>query len=541
MDGRIRELEVELARVRAERDVLAASVARTGRFESTVAASPLAVMCVSGEKGRYVFVNDAFARMVGRSRDEVIASDPYAIWVEVTHPDDLTPEREALERVAKGEIDRFQIEKRIVAPGREPRWYRADVVAAREPNGRLESITGYFTDIHEQRAAVEERDRLEMQIRQTQKLDALGKLAGGVAHDFNNRLLIIVGYTELIKRELPASSPLSAYADLVLASAQRGGELTRQLLAYSRRQVLQPEAFDLNQTVDGMRRLLERLIGDRIELVTSLAAQQPVFSDPGQIEQVILNLAINARDAMPGGGRLTLETRDVHLRANSDPVLQEGDYVMLGVRDTGVGIPEDVVPHIFEPFFTTKAVGQGTGLGLSMVEGIVSQSGGAVRVTTSVGQGTRFTVHLPCAPDVPPPRYRTLNATPRRLAVETVMVCDDDDDVRRLFVDVLNLRGYRILEARQGRHALDVAAEHEGPIHLLITDLVMPELGGIELATELRKRDPTLRVIYVSGYTEDADRLAEPLGPNTRFLAKPFLPGDLTRVVFGMLEGDREH
>jgi signal transduction histidine kinase/ActR/RegA family two-component response regulator len=498
--------------------------------------SALAIMCVSAEAGCYIFVNEAFARMIGKPLCQVMAGDPYRVWIEATHPDDIGPEREALDRLAKGEIDRYQIEKRFCAGSLEPRWYRADITATRGPSGQVAILFGFFTDIHEQRVAVEARARLEMQLRQTQKLDALGKLAGGVAHDFNNRLLIILGYTELLTRELPEGSPLSSHAEMVLASAQRGAELTRQLLAYSRRQVLKPEQFDLNQTVDGMRRMLERLIGDHIELVTSLAASKPVFSDPGQIEQVILNLAINARDAMPGGGRLTLETRDVKLLAHGDLALPAGDYVVIGVYDTGIGIPDDVIPHIFEPFFTTKEVGRGTGLGLSMVEGIVKQSGGAVRVTTRVGMGTRFTVHLPCAHEFPAPRYRVVDAPPRNLDVETVLVCDDDDDVRRLLVDVLNLRGYRILEARQGRHALDVAAQHNGPIHLLVTDVVMPQLDGIELATALRNRDPGLLVIYMSGYAEDADRLSDPLGPHTRFLAKPFLPGDLTRAVFAMLK-----
>src|SRR5262245_15741504 len=191
------------------------------RFEATVMASPTAIMCVSGEKGRYVFVNSAFARMIGRPLDEVRVSDPYQIWVEVTHPDDVPPEREAIERIGKGEIDRYAFEKRIIPRNGEPRWYRAEIVATREPNGRLESITGFFTDIHEQRAAAEARERLEGQLRQTQKLDALGKLAGGVAHDFNNRLLIIIGYTELLKRELPEDSQLVQQAEMVLASAQR--------------------------------------------------------------------------------------------------------------------------------------------------------------------------------------------------------------------------------------------------------------------------------------------------------------------------------
>jgi two-component system cell cycle sensor histidine kinase/response regulator CckA len=528
------ELDAELARLRAERAELAAALEQARRYEAAVAAATQGVMCVDAEKGRYAFVNGAFARMVGRPLDEVMAADPYQIWIEVTHPEDIDAERAALARIAKGEIDRFELHKRLIARGEEPRWMHVQVVATREANGRLQGITGFFTDVHEQRTATAARERLENQLRQAQKLDALGKLAGGVAHDFNNRLLIIIGYTELLRHELPPDSEMARNADLVLASAQRGAELTRQLLAYSRRQVLKPEAFDLNRSVDQMLCLLGRLIGDQVEVVTSLGATSFVFSDPGQIEQVILNLALNARDAMPRGGRLALETSDVVL--NADPVLPAGDYVTLTVADSGDGIPDDVLPHIFEPFFTTKAVGQGTGLGLSMVEGIVHQSGGAVRVTTRPGEGTRFVIYLPRAARVPEQRYTVVPAAPREINFETVLVCDDDDDVRKLLVDVLGLRAYCILQARNGRDALEIAGRHDGPIHLLVTDVVMPELGGVELAGELRKRDPALRVLFVSGYADDAGVLSEPLAADTRFLAKPFLPGDLTRAVFSMLE-----
>jgi len=525
-------LVAEIARLRAE---LAAVQERAQRLERAVQAAPIAINCVAGETGRYVFANEAFARHVGKPLCDVLESDPYQVWMNDSHPDDIGAELEAVGRIAKGEIDRYQGEKRAISRG-EPCWTRVEVVASRESSGRLDYVTVYLSDIHEQKMLAEARQRLESQLRQTQKLDALGKLAGGVSHDFNNRLLIIIGYAELMKGQLPADSPLREQLDMVLTSAQRAAELTRQLLAYSRRQVLKPEAFDVNDTVDRMRSLLERVIGDRIELCTALGASYPVFADPGQIEQAILNLAIHARDAMPGGGRLTLETRDVTLGQGRTGPLPPGDYVEVVVSDSGTGIPPDVIPHIFEPFFTTKAVGHGTGLGLSMVEGIVNQSGGAVAVTTREGEGTCFAILLPRAQEVPRPRYVAVDAPLREVSFETVLVCDDDDGVRRLLSDVLRLRAYRILEARNGRHALEVAAGHAGPIELLVTDLVMPELGGIELASALRERHPTLRVLYLSGYTEDADRLSAPLEPSSRFLAKPFMPGDLTRAVIALLE-----
>ena len=534
MDERLAALEAELACVRAERDALVEALRSGQRFQATVDGAPLAIMCVSGVSGRYVFANRAYAALLGRELDELLQCDPYQVWLDVTHPDDLDVEREAIERVARGEIDGFRLEKRLKTGSGESRWVRADIVASRDATGRLECLTAYFTDIHEQRALALARDRLEAQLRRAQKLEALGKLAGGVAHDFNNRLVIIMGYTELMKRGLPAESPLVHHADMVLMSAQRAAELTRQLLAYSRRQVLKPEAFSLRQAVERLRFMLERLLGDRTQLSTAFSDIHSVFSDPSQIEQVLLNLVINARDAMPEGGQVTLETRDVILRTGEEPPLAAGDYVALLVSDTGTGIPDSVLPHIFEPFFTTKELGQGSGLGLSMVEGIVHQSGGAVKVRTRVGEGTSFIVYLPRGQGpAQETRYSAEPVPPRDLRVETVLVCDDDDDVRKLLIDLLGFRAYRVLEARNGRQALERVRAHQGPIHLLVTDLVMPELGGVELAAQLRQRDPGLRVLYVSGYAQNVELLSEPLGPTTHFLAKPFLPGDLhARGVF---------
>jgi PAS domain S-box-containing protein len=534
MARRLVERDEEVARLRAE---LSASLERVARLEAAVRDAPMSIMSISGEQGRYEFANQAFASTLGRALDDVLASDPYETWTMHTHPDDIAEERAVIGRMAKSEIDRFQMEKRIVQRGGEVRWVRTTAVASRDPNGRLKRVIVYYADINEQRTAASGRERLEADLRQAQKMEALGKLAGAVAHDFNNRLLIITGYAELIREGLAPDSALVAHADAVLASAKRSAELTNQLLAYSRRQVLRPKVFDLNQAVDNMRNLFARLIDDCIDLVTTLAAKNTVFCDLGQIEQVIMNLALNARDAMPEGGRLTLETADVTLKEGEDPTLVPGDYVSLTVGDEGMGISDEVLPHVFEPFYTTKGVGQGTGLGLSVVEGIVHQSGGAVRVTTRAGQGTRFTVYLPRARDVPEPvRYTAVSAAPRDLSFETVLVCDDDDHVRRLLVELLELRAYRVLQARNGRDALELAGRHRGSIDLLVTDVVMPKLGGVALANELRKRHPCLRVLYVSGYAEDDALAHESLGRDTQFLAKPFSPGDFTRAVFAMLE-----
>jgi two-component system, cell cycle sensor histidine kinase and response regulator CckA len=539
MSDRLAWLEAELDRVTAERDALALALERAAPFEAAIGSAPVAIACVAGEKGRYLFVNAEYGRLVGKSPEELMVSDAYEIWVQSSRSEDFAIEHEAVGRLAKGEIDGYQLDRPYIVPGREPSWVRSTAVGFRDADGRLTNITVYAREIGEERAAALASERTAAQLQQAQKMDALGKLAGGVAHDFNNRLLIILGYTEMIKRELSPDSPLIHHADMVLTSAQRSADLTRQLLAYSRHQVLKPESFDVNQSVERMRQLLAKLIGDRVQLSTQLEAKNPVFSDPGQLEQVILNLAINARDAMPQGGRLTLATGDRAISGGEDAALPAGDYVTLTITDTGAGIPDDVLPHIFEPFFTTKPVGQGTGLGLSMAEGIVQQSRGAIRVASRVGEGTTFTIHLPRGPGVPDRQlYTAVAGTPRGAPFETVLVCDDDDDVRRLLVEILRLRAYTILEARTGKHALEIAAGHPDPIHLLVTDLVMPEMGGIDLAAQMRRSNPALRVLFVSGYTDRADVLSGPIRSHARFLAKPFAPGELTRAVHALLENE---
>jgi two-component system cell cycle sensor histidine kinase/response regulator CckA len=545
MSDRVTDLEDELAavkaeleRVRAELERERARIRRLECYRAAVETSPAGIMCVDGTTGGYVFANQAFADMIGHDLSTLLEKDSYAVWLEVTHPDDIELERRQVERLAYGEIDRSDHEKRMGPKGGPYRRVRVTATAARDAQGRLDCLTVQFIDVEEQHRAEAERERLEAELRQEQKLGALGKLAGGVAHDFNNRLLIIMGYTELMKRELAPGSVALQHAEMVQSSAERAAELTRQLLAYSRRQVLKPEAFDLNQTVDSMRRMLERLIGDDIVLETRLCAEHPIFSDPGQIEQVILNLALNARDAMPGGGRISLSTEDVTLERDNPLGLEPGEYVSLAVADNGSGIAPDVLPHIFEPFFTTKEVGRGTGLGLSMVEGIVKQSGGTTAVESELLRGSTFTVYLPRARARAPQEAPVKTAPNEPRPFETVLVCDDDEAVRRLLVDVLGFRAYNVLLAHDGRHALEVARAHAGPIHLLLTDLVMPGLGGVELAAELRKMHPELRVLYLSGYTERADVLTSELDPRTHFLAKPFLPRELRHTIARIVEGD---
>jgi two-component system cell cycle sensor histidine kinase/response regulator CckA len=498
--------------------------------------APIGIICVSGATGRYVFVNETFARMILRTLDEVLNTDPYEISVQSTHPDDRLLSRQAMEPIAKGQADTHRYEKRMLRSDGTSFWVAVDMLATRDAEGRLAYLTLYFTDIHAQRTAARAREELEDQLRHAQKVEALGRLAGGVAHDFNNRLTVIMSYAELLLKQMPETNPLRAYAEQVLVSAVRASDLTRRLLAYGRRQVLNPQVFDLNGVVDRMRHLLERLVGDDVRLLTTLDAARPILADPGQIEQVILNLAINARDAMPKGGELRLETRDA-TAAPATSTLPASEYVELTVRDTGTGVPDEMLPRIFDPFFTTKEPGRGTGLGLSTVQGIVLQSGGSISVESSVGAGTAFTIVLPRGDVVPKPApARTPPALASGLSLETVLVVDDDTSVCDLIANVLRLRGYTVLTANHGRQAVEVASRHQGTLHLLVTDLVMPEQSGTELAEALRHSHPKLRVLYVSGYTDDPTLLASELGPATFFLEKPFVPSELTRTVCSILE-----
>lgn len=490
--------------------------------------SPVGILITSFEHGRYIEANAAQCALFGYTREEILSADPYKFWVESTHPDDFDAERVMLQRVVDGEIDRYaSFRKRYFRKDRTICHAEINVSVVRDERQRIRYIVTQTVDRSREGELLERQRELEARLHQSQKLETIGRLVGGVAHDFNNRLLVIMGHAELMKRAGAPNVQLEAHADMVLTSARRAADLTRQLLAYGRLQVLAPKSVDLNRVVDGLRRMLERLIGEQVELVTVLGAKAPTYADAGQLEQVLLNLVLNARDAMPTGGRVTVETSDVDVSpANPISDLPPGKYVSLSVTDTGTGIPEAVRPRVFEPFFTTKEVGKGTGLGLATVDGIVRQSRGAIAFRTSEGRGSTFTVYLPLATEAPvdaaPPDSLPAADLGRH---ETVLVVDDEDEVRRLLVDVLRIGAYHVLEARNGEQAFEVAAAHDRPLDLLVTDLVMPQMGGTDLADKLRTLQPDLKVLFMSGYSEK-DRARE-LRPGEEFIAKPFLPADL--------------
>jgi len=385
-----------------------------------------------------------------------------------------------------------------------------------------------------------ERKRLEEQFRQAQKIESIGQLTGGIAHDFNNLLTVIMGYSELMLNSLPSDAPLRDHVEQIKEAGKRASLLTQQLLAFSRKQVLQPRVLDLNAVLTNLDRMLQRLIGEDINLVTVPApGLGRVHADPGQIEQVIMNLAVNARDAMPQGGKLTIETANVELDdayAHEHISVKPGPYVMVAVSDTGCGMDTETKARLFEPFFTTKEPGKGTGLGLSTVYGIVKQSDGNIWVYSEPGRGTTFKIYLPVVEGmvetVEPGAVHTKSVR----GSETILLVEDENSVRRLAHSILRANGYTVLEARQSKEALLLSGQHEGPIHLMVTDIVMPGMSGRDLAERLKPSRPNMQVLFMSGYTDKAIVHHGELDPGTAFLQKPFTPEALARKVREVLD-----
>jgi signal transduction histidine kinase/CheY-like chemotaxis protein len=387
---------------------------------------------------------------------------------------------------------------------------------------------------------ITEHARLEAQLRQSQKMEAVGRLAGGIAHDFNNLLTVILGTTELLLTEAESSDPLHEDLAEIKSAGERAAGLTRQLLAFSRQQLLEPRVIDLNVLITNIERMLGRIIGEDVQL-RALPAEGlgSVIADPGQIEQVLLNLAVNSRDAMPQGGTLTIETGNAELDedyAHAHVPVTPGRYVMLAVTDTGTGMDAATRARIFDPFFTTKPTGKGTGLGLATVYGIVKQSGGVIWLYSEPGRGTTFKIYLPRV-DEPAASHEPTKAPASLTGSETILSVEDDEAVRMITRRMLEKRGYRVLSADGGQEALRIAREHEGTISLLITDVVMPEMSGRVLAEQLQSVLPTIKVLFVSGYTDEAIVQHGVLAEGVNFLQKPFTADTIVRKVRQILDG----
>ncbi|MDB5309034.1 MAG: domain S-box protein [Gemmataceae bacterium] len=515
LDPRVREQLGELARAeRKYREMF--ENATDGIFQT----SP---------DGRYIDANPALARMYGyASPAELIkgvADIAGEVYVDPGRRAEFAKLVETEDRVVWFESQVRRKDGRVI-------WVSENARAVRDENGRLLYYEGFQRDVSDRKA-------LEEQVQQAKKMDAVGRLAGGIAHDFNNILTVINGYTELFLTRLPAGDPGRAMLKEVREAGDRAAGLTGQLLAFSRKQVVQPRVLDLNVVVAEMERMLGRLIGEDVTLTTSLVPDLGrVRADPSQMEQVLMNLAVNARDAMPKGGRLTIETRNVELDRTYSLghfEVRPGRYVLLAMSDTGVGMTEEVKRHVFEPFFTTKGQGKGTGLGLATVFGIVRQAGGTVGVYSEPGRGATFKVYLPVAdgpgelaPAGPPP--------PPARGSETILLVEDEDGVRSLARTVLGEYGYAVLEAADGREAIGIADRHPGPIDLLVTDVVMPGLSGPEVAARVAARRPGVGVLYISGYTDDAVVRHGVLEAEVAFVQKPFRPDDLARRVRAVLD-----
>ena len=387
---------------------------------------------------------------------------------------------------------------------------------------------------------VTERRKLEEQFRQSQKMEAVGQLAGGVAHDFNNLLTVITGYSEILLGNFRPNDPLYGFIEQIRKAGERAATLTRQLLAFSRKQMLVPIVLDLNSLVAEIEKMLSRLIGEDISLKFAAAKNLwKVKVDPGQMEQVVMNLVVNARDAMPQGGKLTIETANIELDeafAASHPEVSAGKYVMLAVADTGIGMNEAIRARIFEPFFTTKGPEKGTGLGLATVYGIVKQSGGRIDVYSEPGLGTTFKVYLPRAvEELTKSKLEITKPTPSS-GHETILLVEDEEGVRTLARVILSRSGYKILEAKNGGEALLICQSHQGPIEIMVTDVVMPNMSGHQLAQHVRPLRPEMKVLYLSGYTDDAIVRHGIIDSDMPFLQKPFTAEGLSRKVREVLD-----
>ena len=454
---------------------------------------------------------------------------------DITHPEDRQSDQEAFERVVRGEAPDYRMEKRYIRKDGTLVWVNVNMTVIRDTAGQPTRTMATIEDITE-------RKRLEAQLFQSQKLETVGKLAGGVAHEFNSILTAIIGQSELLLGDLPAGSPLAKNATEISQAAGRAATLTRQLLAYGRKQFLQPETLDLNQVITSMEGMFRHLMGGDVDVRIVLAeGLRAVKADAGQIEQVIMNLAMNARDAMPNGGKLTLETANVSFdqeRVGRDPELKPGDYVMLAITDTGAGMSAEVKARAFEPFFTTKGVGQGTGLGLSTCYGIIKQSGGHISVDSEPGRGTTFKIYLPqVEPQVKIPLQR-LDSPDLPRGTETILLVEDDPALREMAVTLLRRLGYTVLVAADGLEVLSLPHQKStGYIDLLFTDVVMPQMSGKELSDRIHALHPNTKILFTSAYTESAIVHQGALNPSVELLQKPFTPSALAYKVREVLDG----
>ncbi len=471
---------------------------------------------------RFTFVSKEAEKLLGYPIEMWTSSPNF--WAEHIHPED---QEWAVSYCQKATQERIphEFEYRMLAADGRTVWLR-DIVRVVVEEDQVKELIGVMVDITERKKVEEALYKSEEQLRQAQKMEAIGRLAGGIAHDFNNLLTIIMGRCQLLLRKFGAEETVNRDINLILSTSERAALLTRQLLAFSRKQVLQPRVLDLNEVVSDMDKMSRRMIGEDIELETVLAPDLgKVKADPGQITQVILNLVVNARDAMPNGGKLVIETANVEVNQSNRYLhsgSEIGSFVVLTVSDTGSGIDPETLTHIFEPFFTTKEKGKGTGLGLATVYGIVKQSGGHITVHSVPQEGSTFKVYLPRVDEIAEAQVSASEELEFKQGLETILLVEDEPDVRELVGDLLKEHGFTVLKASHGGEALEICQKYEDSIHLLLTDVVMPQMSGPELAKLLVSMRPEVKVLFMSGYTDTAVVSQGWLEPGTAFLQKPF-------------------
>ncbi len=481
--------------------------------------------CKNDPRRTMEFLSAECEALTGYDPESLLLNSELA-YPELIHPDDVLQAEEAIQRGIHNRHS-FTMTYRIRTRTGEQRWVWERGRAVFDEQGKVVALEGFVSDITEQKL-------LEQQFLQSQKMEAIGQLAGGIAHDFNNLLTVINGYSAMLLDDHPEPSAWRNEVEEIERAGKRAAGLTRQLLAFSRKEVLKPEVLDLNQVVERMDKMLRRLIGENIDLVTLLSPSlHHIKFDPGHLEQIIMNLAINARDAMPEGGKLTLETANIELDetyVKLHPGAQTGEHVMIAVTDTGTGMDAAVQERIFDPFFTTKSVGKGTGLGLSTVFGIVKQSGGNIWVYSEPGRGTTFKVFLPLPEsDTLPVQENSEN--PPDANGETVLVVEDEKGVRILVRMLLEKRGYTAIEASDGKSAVEALERHHAAIRVMLTDLVLTDMDGTELSRLAAKKYPNVRIIYMSGYTDKSISHSGALVPGAAFVEKPISPQDLFRKL----------
>ncbi|HTA89053.1 MAG TPA: ATP-binding protein [Polyangiaceae bacterium] len=498
-------------------------VRRCEELQLIVDAIPAFVFYKDTENG-ILRVNRAVADSLGVTA-EALSNTPTVRW----YPEQASEYyRDDLEVITSGK-PKLGIVESISLPQLGKRWFETAKLPQFDAQGRVIGIVVVSQDITD-------RKQLEDRLLQAQKLESIGRLAGGVAHDFNNLLTSIFGLIAVAQREVPAGSMAHEYLALLNLAAEGGANLTKQLLAFARRQIIEPQVIDLNALVLETSNLLQRVLGEDIDVSVALSSHGlRVKADANQVSQLLLNLALNARDAMPRGGTLSFQTAQLEIDEGllrSLPDATAGNYAVLTVRDTGEGLSEEAKAHLFEPFFTTKDFGKGTGLGLAMCYGIVKQNGGHISVESKLGSGTAFSIYLPevdaPADAAPSPR----SSVPVQTGTETLLFAEDDDLVRHLAVTELSSHGYRLIVASNGEEALKAAEEHPGDIHLLITDVIMPKMGGLELARKFRKTRLHAPVLYISGYTHEA------LTDGAHLLRKPFAQEALLARVRAILDAN---